>query len=98
MNRFVNTIYDFLNVYYLNCELPKGCYMSQPKQVEDTTKSSPFFFYIKAQLKAIDKSFTCDEVDKVNEVQVILSEFVNSQHYIYTERLNQALRVEFYPI
>ena len=94
----MNKIYDFLKIYYLIWELPKGCYMSQLKQVEDKTQTSPLFHNIKEQLKMIDKSFICEDGEKVNEVISILQEFENSRHYIYTERLNQALRIEFYPV
>ena len=98
LNKFVNNIYDFLSSYYKNSQFPKGCFMSQLNQVKELTKSNPFFFNIKAQLKSIDQSFKCSEFEKVNEVCAILHEYDNSRHYVYTEQLNRTLRVEFYPV
>ena len=66
MNPLVYSVFDFLNVYYANCEYPKGSFMSQLKQVEEITKIRPCFYNIKASIKSINQSFACEDAVKVN--------------------------------
>ena len=64
MYPLVYSVFDFLNVYYANCEYPKGSFMSQLKQLEEI-KIRPCLYNKKASIKSIDQSFACEDAVKV---------------------------------